>query len=134
VKRYLLLWSLVVIALVATAGASEADPKADPTGIWKVTQTLSPGTTSEEKGEFVLALTRDGDKLTGRITGQDGKETGRFEAAFDGGKLSFRNRHGNFHWDYAGKVDGNAIKGSVGVFLITGVWEAKRVLDRKGGE
>ncbi|MEO6434455.1 MAG: hypothetical protein ABIP55_01675 [Tepidisphaeraceae bacterium] len=121
-------------SLIVSGVAAKADTKADPTGTWKVTQTLSPRTTNEEKSEFVLTLSRDGDKLTGRITGQDGKETTRFEAAFNDGKLSFRNRHGNFHWDYAGKLNDNAIKGSVGVFLVSGVWEAKRVIERTSGK
>ena len=94
-------WS--VIAALALA-------QEKPEGNWKWSVERN-GQTVETK----LTLKLEGDKLSGAITGRDGKESPIEEASFKDGEVKFqvtRERNGQkFTIKYAGKVSGDTITG-----------------------
>jgi hypothetical protein len=110
----------------------------DPVGTWRVTRTWSPGSPGELKDEFTLVIRRDGDRLRGRIEFPNDEalidsEVLEVGIAYQDGTVSFR--FGRSHiGDYSGKLTGDAIDGTMAVFLLTGTWEAKRVPDVQGDE
>jgi hypothetical protein len=110
----------------------------DPVGTWKVTRTWSPGSPGEAQDEFTLVIRRDGDPLKGRLEfPQDessiDSEVREVGIAYQDGTVSFR--FGRSHiGDYSGTLTGDAIEGTMAVFLLTGTWEAKRVPDVPGDD
>jgi hypothetical protein len=133
--------TFLILALPALA-QGKPNPKvskADPVGTWKVTRTWFAGTKDEARDQFTLTVRREGAKLKGCAIWPDEappvrpKET-QFEVSYKDGSLSFRTGRGNVG-DYSGKlVDGDTIKGSVGVFIVSGAWEAKRVKGDPAGQ
>jgi hypothetical protein len=119
----------VVLAFVSLSGAARADDKPNPTGTWKWTVKFN-----DQEREFTLKLKLDGDKLTGTMTGRDGKDTPIEDATYKDGEVKFnvtRERDGQkFTVKYSGKVEGDTLKGK-SEFERDGQtqsrdWEAKR--------
>jgi hypothetical protein len=110
-----------------TTTARAADKNA--TGTWK--WTINRG---GEDVEMTLKLKQEGDKLTGTFVGPDGQETEIKDASVKGSDIKFkieREFNGNkFVINYAGKVDGDTIKGERKIErdgeTQTREWEAKR--------
>ena len=123
----------VVIGLFAVSGGVAADdkPKAEDksktddksklVGTWKMTIHVG-----ERAVEGTLELKIDGDKLTGTLTGSNGREQQLDEVTFNNGKLSFsipRERNGQKRvMKWSGKVTGDTMKGKAD----RAEWEAKR--------
>jgi hypothetical protein len=119
----------VFLALVGLVGAARADDKPNPTGTWKWSVEIGGQTR-----DFTLKLNLDGDKLTGVMIGQDGKETKIEDGKYKDGEVSFkitRERDGQkFVVKYKGKVQGDSLKGKIEVDLggepRSFDWDAKR--------
>jgi uncharacterized protein YegP (UPF0339 family) len=109
-------WPLVVLALAASPSAAPED-KPNPNGKWKWTFTTANGETFNLAVQFKL----DGDKLTGKYTGRDGKETDIEDAKYKDGELSFRVQREfdgqKITLQFQGKVAGDSIKGSAEIQL-----------------
>jgi len=94
--------------LLAMAWAAADDAKPEGTWKWSVERNC-------EKVETTLKLKLEGDKLSGTITGRDGKETAIEEASFKDGEVKFqvkRERNGTtVTIKYSGKVEGDTITG-----------------------
>lgn len=115
-----------VLAVVGSAAWAAADD-ANPTGTWKWSFERNGKTI-----ETTLKLKLDGDKLTGTITGRDGKETEIEEASWtkDAGEVKFsvsRERNGNkITSKYSGKVSGDTITGTTSTNDRSRDWKANR--------
>jgi hypothetical protein len=111
-------------ALAAWAILAAADD-AKPEGTWKWTFERNG-----EKVETTLKLKLEGDKLTGTITGRDGKETPIEEATFKDGEVKFqvtRERDGNkIAVKYSGKISGDTIAGKSEAGERSRDWKAER--------
>ena len=98
--------ALAVLAMAASPAMADEKPE----GTWKWSFERN-GT----KVETTLKLKLEGDKLTGAITGRDGKETAIEEASYKDGDIKFqvtRERNGQkFTTTYMGKVEGDTLKG-----------------------
>ena len=124
--------SLVCLAAcwLASSLVRAEDKKINATGTWKWSFTRQDGTTVET----TLKLNQEGKKLSGVITGRDGKENKIEEAKIDGSDISFqvtRERQGQkFTVKYHGKLKGDSIKGKIefeaGGETRSRDWEAKR--------
>ena len=115
----------VVLAAVGAAGMAAADDP-NPTGTWKWSIDRN-GT----KIETTLTLKLDGDKLTGKIAGRDGKDTDIEEASWTKeGEVKFsvtRERNGNkTTTKYSGKVSGDTITGTAATGDRSRDWKAER--------
>jgi uncharacterized protein (TIGR03067 family) len=108
---------------------ADAD-KADPSGTWK--WTVDHG---GQKREVAVRLTLEGDRLTGSMKSHPGQEMKVEDGTFKDGEVSFKvpgkTRDGqDVMRSYAGKLEGNTIKGTAtivhGGAKITGKWEARR--------
>ncbi len=106
-----------------------ATPKANPTGIWKLSIEVDG-----QDYEFTLKLNRDGAKLTGALVGEDGKEAPLQDVKFRDGVLSYKVIHEEGSQKIAVKatatISGDTMKGKA-VFELDGEaqnvpWEAKR--------
>jgi hypothetical protein len=117
---------MVLAAALVTAGASIACADDSPAGNWKWSFERN-GQTFETK----LSLKLDGDKLSGAITGRDGKETAIEEASYKDGEISFsitRERNGNkVTTKYSGKLAGDTITGKSQTGDNSRDWKADRV-------
>jgi hypothetical protein len=109
--------------LLAMAWASADDAKPEGTWKWSVER-------NGEKVETTLKLKLEGDKLSGTITGRDGKETAIEEATFKDGEVKFqvkRERNGNtVTIKYSGKVEGDTITGKSENGERSRDWKAER--------
>jgi hypothetical protein len=135
------LLSLLLLALLTAAPAS-AEPKkepakadkgaaakGDPSGTW----TWTVSTPNGQSFESTATLKREGDKVTGTVSGRRG-DTAISDGQFKGGTLTFtvmREREGRkMVSKFEGKVDGDAIKGTMTMDRGDGAqsrpWEAKR--------
>jgi hypothetical protein len=116
----------VMGAILAMAAVAAAAQDASPAGKWKWSIERN-GETFESKLELKL----DGDKLSGSLTGRDGKETPIAEASFKDGEVKFqvsRERNGEtFTIKYSGKVSGDTLTGKIEVGDRTRDWKADRV-------
>lgn len=144
-RRWVAAW-VVVVALVATCGtvsvrAQEAkkdekkakDVKVD--GTWKWSFSRQDGQAREQ----TLKLKREGEKLSGAVSGRQGNETAISEGKVGAdGTITFvvtREFNGNsFTQKYEGKVEGDTIKGKIsgqrrGGEAYSRDWEAKRVVE-----
>lgn len=105
-RRFARLLTLSLLTL-ATASASAKDF----TGKWLYSWSRQDGT----KVETTFDLKQDGDKVTGTVTGMGGQKVEITDGAVKDGLLTFkvvREREGNkFTVEYAGKLDGDALKG-----------------------
>jgi len=116
------------LALLAGTATAE-DKKANPTGTWKWSVERNG-----QKREITLKLKLDDGKLTGSVTAGKDTDTKIEDASFKDGEVKFsvtRERNGEkFTSKYAGKMEGDAIKGSyettVGGKELKREWEAKR--------
>ena len=112
--------SHVILAIGLLVGAAE-----DPNGTWKWSIERNGN-----KVETTLKLKLEGDKLTGTISGRDGKESPIEEAAWKDGEVSFsvtRERDGQkFTTKYSGKVAGDTITGKAGSGERMRDWKAER--------
>ena len=114
------------LAAVGSAGLAAADD-ANPTGTWKWSFDRN-GT----KIETTLKLKLDGDKLTGSISGRDGKDTDIEDASWskDSGEVKFsvsRERNGNkTTTKYTGKISGDTITGTTATGDRSRDWKADR--------
>lgn len=114
---------LAVAILAAGASVARADEIA---GNWKWSVERN-GQTFETK----LTLKLDGDKLSGAITGRDGKETAIEEPSFKDGEVKFsitRERNGEKRTTkYSGKLAGDTITGKAETGDQSRDWKAERV-------
>ena len=98
---------------------------AKPEGTWKWTFERNG-----EKIETTLKLKVEADKLTGTITGRDGKESAIEEGSFKDGEVKFqvsRERDGNrITIKYTGKVSGDTIEGKSEAGERSRDWKAER--------
>jgi hypothetical protein len=106
---------------VLAAGAGDATPE----GTWKWSFERNG-----EKIETTLQLKVEGDKLTGTITGRDGKETAIEEGSFKDGEVKFqvtREREGNkIVVKYTGKISGDTLSGKSEAGERSRDWKAER--------
>jgi hypothetical protein len=126
--------SLLIVGLAlgwAAASARADDKKADPNGTWKWSFERPDGT----KMDFSLKLKKEGDKVTGNLTGgPDNAESEIQDGKIKDGEVSFkikRERNGQaFTVHYKGKIEGDQIKGKFtfgqGDNARSRDWEAKR--------
>jgi len=98
------------MALLCVLAWAADDAKPEGTWKWSVER-------NGEKVETTLKLKAEGDKLTGTITGRDGKESAIEEGSFKDGEVKFqvtRERDGNkIVIKYAGKLEGDTLKGTI---------------------
>jgi hypothetical protein len=120
---------VLTLALAALSAGIRAEDKkggGKATGTWKSTFTTNDGKTIET----IYKLKQEGEKLTGTVTGRDGKEVKIEEGSVKDGKVSFqvtREREGNkFTLHYKGELSGDAIKGKLEFGDRSFNWEAKR--------
>ncbi len=122
----------LAVAFVGLVGGARADDKAGPTGTWKWTVKFG-----DQEREFTLKLKADGEKLTGTMSGRQGRETKIADGTYKNGAVAFqvtREFNGQkFVIKYKGKVSGDTIKGKT-EFDRDGEtrsrdWEAKRAAD-----
>jgi hypothetical protein len=115
--RTMALW----IAMAAVAAAQDAKP--DGTWKWSFER-------NGEKVESSVKLKLEGDKLTGALTGRDGKETPIEEASFKEGEVKFqvtRERNGEkVIVKYSGKIEGDTITGKTEFGERSRDWKAER--------
>ncbi|MBI3854788.1 MAG: hypothetical protein HY293_03760 [Planctomycetes bacterium] len=113
----------VILAAWATAGLAADDAKPEGTWKWSVER-------NGEKIETTLKLKMEGDKLTGTITGRDGKETAIEEASCKDGEVKFqitRERNGEkVVVKYSGKIDKDTITGKSEAGDRSRDWKAER--------
>jgi hypothetical protein len=109
-----------------------APPKANPTGTWKLSIEVNGQTY-----EFTLKLKLDGNKVTGTMVGEDGKESKLQDAKFKDGVLSYTVIHEQDGQRIPVKataaISGDTMKGKA-AFELDGEaqnlpWEAKRAKD-----
>ena len=107
--KCLSLFAAAGLLLVLSAATAQA---ADPNGTWTWTFERPGG----EAVDVSLDLKADGEKLTGQVYSGE-RETEITDGTFKGDEVSFqtvRERNGNkFVMTYKGKVEGDAIKGTV---------------------
>ena len=119
-----MMMALAIVAIAATSGLAADDAKPEGTWKWSVDRN---GTAVET----TLKLKLEGDKLTGTITGRDGKESAIEEASYKDGEVKFqvsRDRNGQkFVIKYAGKVSGDTITGNIEAGENKRDWKAERV-------
>jgi hypothetical protein len=129
-KTAFLSLALLCSLSLVRANAAEGAKASDPTGKW----TWSMTTPNGETRTSTLNLKKEGDKLTGTVTGRQGNEVPISNGTVKGDEISFevvREREGNkFTSKFSGKVAGDTIKGK-SEFNINGEarsrdWEAKR--------
>ncbi len=118
------------VAFVGLAGLVQAEEPCCPAGAWKWSVTMG-----DQTREVTLKLQRDGEKLTGTITGRGGRAIEIGDGKFADGNVSFTvtmEREGRkFVRSYCGKLEGDTIKGTMS-FEREGQkqsreWVAKRV-------
>jgi hypothetical protein len=138
--RLVLLCVLIAAALLSFSAARAEDKpeekKVDVTGKWKWTVTRN-----NQSRDTILTLKQDGEKVTGTLSGRrEGQETEISDGKIKGNELSFTitrdTNNGKVTQKYAGKVDGDAIKGTIETSRDGGQsrsrdWEAKRVKEEK---
>src|SRR5262245_39178661 len=104
-----ILSAALVLGLCGFAAAAD-DKKADPVGTWKWETKFG-----ETKRESTLTVKKDGDKLTGTMSGRGGMDSKVDDLKFKDGELTFsvtRERGDmKFTIKYKAKVDGDTIKG-----------------------
>jgi hypothetical protein len=125
----------IAAALCATFLFAAAAFAGDPTGTWTWT---APGRDGNPGRPVKLTLQLKGGTLTGSVTGRNG-DTEIGDAAFKDDAVSFtvtRTFNGNtFTIKYAGKLDGDAITGTIerpnpdGGDPVKTEWKAARVKD-----
>jgi hypothetical protein len=99
-----------VAGTILVVGVARAADAPGVTGTWKYTVTVNG-----QERETTLKLKQDGDKVTGTITGRDGKDHPIEDGTYKDGEVSFkvtRERDGQkFTMKYSGKVEGDTFKG-----------------------
>jgi hypothetical protein len=137
-RTLLTLSLLALLAAPASAEAPKKEPakadkaapaKADPSGTW----TWTVNTPNGQSFESTATFKREGDKVTGTVTGRRG-DTAISDGQFKDGTLTFtvmREREGRkMVSKFSGKVDASAIKGTMTMDRGDGAqsrpWEAKR--------
>ncbi|HTD66754.1 MAG TPA: hypothetical protein VK846_09535 [Candidatus Limnocylindria bacterium] len=135
--------SIITCAVLALGSVAQAaDKKADVTGTWSWTQQPRGNNANATPRKSTLKLKAEGEKVTGTLSqpgrGADAapRETEISDGKIKGDDISFsvkREFNGNaFVTKYAGKVEGDAIKGKMEVPGRDGGeprsidWEAKR--------
>jgi hypothetical protein len=102
------------LALGLCGLAYAQDPKADPVGTWKCEYEIGG-----QKREATLAIKKDGDKLDGKMTWQDKKESKLKDVKFKDGDLTFSAEReimdNKFTIKYKLKVEGDKFKGKAEV-------------------
>ena len=103
-----ILSAALVLGLCGLAGAR--GEKADPVGTWKCEYEIGG-----QKRESTLAIKKDGDKLDGKMTWQDKKESKLKDVKFKDGELTFSAERelmdNKFTIKYKLKVEGDKLKG-----------------------
>src|SRR5262245_53778674 len=104
-----ILTAALVLGLCGFAAAAD-DKKADPVGTWKWETKVG-----ENKRESTLTIKKDGDKLTGTMSGRGGTGTKVDDLKYKDGELTFsvtRERNDmKFMIKYTAKIEGDMIKG-----------------------
>ena len=113
--------ALAILAMAASPAMADEKPE----GTWKWSFERNG-----QKTETTLKLKLEGDKLTGTITGRDGKENAIEEASYKDGEVKFqvtRERNGNkVTSKYEGKISGDTITGKVTFGENSRDWKAER--------
>ncbi|MFI5378647.1 MAG: hypothetical protein ACHRHE_05080 [Tepidisphaerales bacterium] len=115
-RRTFSLTALAAVALFCLAGAFSAmAADATATGTWKWS---TPGRNGGAARETTLKLKQDGEKLTGTVSGRNNTETEIKEGSIKAGAISFKvvrtgGNNGDVTITYAGKLDGDTIKGTI---------------------
>lgn len=123
---------LLVFGLLAASvppAARAASPAADATGTWKWSVERNGQTF-----ETTLKLKQEGEKLTGTVSGRQGRETEIEDGKVAGDEISFKVvrefNNNRFEQKFKGKVEGDTIKGTMEFErdgqTTTRDWEAKR--------
>jgi hypothetical protein len=116
---------MMICKLAVWALAAMAADDAKPEGTWKWSVERNG-----EKFETTLKLKLEGEKLSGSVTGRDGKETAIEEASFKDGEVKFqvtRERNGEkVVVKYGGKVSGDTITGKSEAGERSREWKAER--------
>jgi hypothetical protein len=125
--------TLALAAPAAAQTAATSAPAVDVTGTWNVSVTTAQGQTIPSQ----LKLKKDGDKLVGTITSEMGESP--VQAEVKGKALTvwfnFQGQNGPMAIEMGGTVDGDAIKGTMGVGgQPGGEWTAARVKDANAKE
>jgi hypothetical protein len=106
---------LLLGLMVSAVAADDKKAAASATGTWKSTFTTNDGQTFDT----IYKLKQDGEKLTGTLTGRDGKEAEIEKGQVKDGKVSFqvtRERDGQkFTIRFKGELKGDSIKGKLAV-------------------
>ena len=114
-----------ICAMAVWAALAMVADDAKPEGTWKWSFERNG-----EKIETTLKLKAEGDKLTGTITGRDGKELAIEEGSFKDGEVKFqvtRERDGNkITVKYSGKISGDTITGKSEAGERSRDWKAER--------
>ena len=114
----------VLAILWAASWAAAQDAKPEGTWKWSVER-------NGEKFENTLKLKLEGDKLSGTLTGRDGKETPIEEPSYKDGEVKFqitRDRNGaKVTIKYSGKVEGDTLTGKSEAGDRSRDWKAERV-------
>jgi hypothetical protein len=126
-------WDAKRAAAEKSVPAKKAAATEKPAGTWKLTVDVN-GTPYE----FTVKLKADGAKLTGTITGDDGKENPLQDVACKDGTVSFtvvREQDGEkMPIKNSGKLSGDTIKGKAELKVDGEAqsmpWEAKRVVEK----
>lgn len=107
-RRELLILSLAFFGMAAQVQAADANP----TGTWKWTVT---NPSNNQTRDLSIKLKLDGDKLTGSVPAQGGKEIEIENGTFKDGQISFsvtRERNDQkVTTKYSGKLEGDTITG-----------------------
>jgi len=118
--------ALAIIWLIPGLRAEDKKAGGSVTGTWKSTFTTNDGRTIET----TYKLKQEGEKLTGTVQRGEGPERKIEQGKVKDGKVSFQysvERDGNtFTVKYEGELNGDTIKGKVGVGDRSFDWEAKR--------
>jgi hypothetical protein len=125
-----LVFGLAVGLLAPVIGAEDKKTADRATGTWKSSFTTQDGQTIVT----TYKLRQDGEKLTGTVTGRDGKETKIEDGKVKEGKVSFVMNHDRdgqkLTIKFNGELKGDSIKGKVDFVVGDNSrsfdWEAKR--------
>lgn len=120
---------LAVAAVLCCGGMLHA-AEANATGTWKWSFKMQDGT----ERTTTLKLKQEGEKLTGTVSGRNNTETEIQDGKAADGNITFKvvrkTNNGEFTTSYAGKIDGDTIKGKItmgqGDNKRERDWEAKR--------
>jgi len=125
----------LAVAMLGLNSMLRAEEKASATGTWTWKFTMQDGT----ERTTTLKLKQDGEKLTGTVSGWNNTETEIQDGKIKDGNITFKVvrkfNDREFTTEYAGKLEGDTIKGKItmgsGDNKRERDWEAKRAKEEK---